>query len=265
MLLDADYAAIEARIVCWLAGQEDALNEYRNGVDRYKRMAAFIYGIPESEVNKFPQRFVGKTAILGCGYGMGPTKFRDTCITVGKYDLPPGLEFKAVEAFRRKHSKVVWYWGAVEAAAKKAILSPGTTVPVRNVSFHCKTIEGMPFLLCRLPSGRKLAYPKPRLSNNRITFFGNYKGANWGDVETYGGKLAENITSGVATDILAHGASNCEQAGYEIATLIHDEAISYHKTGQTPEEFVRLLTDLPEWADELPIAAEGALAPFYTK
>ncbi len=67
-LFDADYSAIEARIVCWLAGQEDALNEYRQGIDRYKRMASFIYGIPEEEVNKHPQRFIGKQAILLCGF-----------------------------------------------------------------------------------------------------------------------------------------------------------------------------------------------------
>lgn len=264
-LLDADYSAIEARIVCWLAGQEDALDEYRQGVDRYKVMASLIYGIPIDQVNKFPQRFIGKTAILGCGYGMGPPKFRATCEKMGGYKLPIGLEDTAVQQFRAKHKKVKQLWYDVEKAAKQAILKKGQHTRLRNLSFMCKEVEGTPFLLIKLPSGRKLAYPRPRLVDDRIVFFGHIKGVVWGDVDTYGGKLVENITQGVAADIMAQGAANAEKASYEIATLIHDQALAYHREGQTAEEFVRLLTDLPAWAEGLPIEAEGALVPFYAK
>ena len=265
MLLDADYAAIEARIVAWLAGQEDALEEYRQGVDRYKRMASFIYGIDESEVNRFPQRYVGKSAILGCGYGMGPSKFRDTVKKQGGYDLPLGLEETAVRMYRAKNKKIASLWYDSEDAAKRAILSKNKAFKAGKVTFLHRDVEGLPFLLMRLPSGRKLAYPRPRISNDRVTFFGNIKGSTWGDVHTWGGSLVENATQAVAADIMAHGAHNVENAGYEIATLIHDQALAYHKTGQTPEEFVRLLTDLPPWAEGLPIAAEGSLVPFYRK
>lgn len=271
-LLDADYSAIEARIVCWLAGQEDALEEYRQGVDRYKRMAALIYGIPEKEVNKHPQRFIGKQAILLCGFQGGAPKFRQTCEKFGYKDMPEGLEEKAVSAFRRKHQKVKQYWYDVEEAAQCATLKKNETFPVRNISFLHRNIEGTPFLLLKLPSGRKLAYPHPRLAHSKkfegkmqIVFFGQQKGVQWGDVDTYGGKLVENITQGVAADIMAQGAHNAENAGYEIATLIHDQALAYHHEGQTAEEFVRLLTSMPEWAKGLPIAAEGGLVPFYKK
>ncbi len=117
----------------------------------------------------------------------------------------------------------------------------------------------------RLPSGRKLAYPKPRIIADRITFFGHILGTKWGDVETWGGKLVENAVQGIAADIMAHGAHNCENAGYKIAMLIHDQALAPQHEGQTSEEFVRLLTDLPPWAEGLPIEAEGGLVPFYKK
>lgn len=263
-LIDADYAAIEARVVCWLAGQEDALQEYRDGADRYKVMASVIYGVAVEDVNKFPQRFVGKQATLGCGFGMGPSKFRATCANYG-YDLPAGLEEVAVEAFRSKHKQVKQYWYDVEGAAKKAILRKGEAVKLRNLAFLHADVGGMPFLLIKLPSGRKLAYPKPAIDGGRITFYGQITPALWGRVDTYGGKLVENITQAVASDVMMNGTANAEAAGYEIATLIHDQALAYHKQGQTAEEFVRLLTELPAWAEGLPVEAEGGLVPFYKK
>lgn len=268
---DADYSAIEARIVNWLAGQEDALEEYRQGVDRYKRMASFIYRVPESQVSKHPQRFVGKQAILLCGFQGGAPKFRETCKVMGGYDLPEGLEFTAVDSFRKKHDKLVQYWYDCENGAKKAILHPGTIVKVRNVAFLVKNVEGMPFLLLRLPSGRKLAYPRPKIVPGRfegtksISFFGNTVGTNWGNVHTYGGKIVENITQAVAADIMANGVHKAEAKGYQTATLIHDQSIAYVRPGQTVEEFVSCLTDLPEWAAGLPLEAEGDLVPYYRK
>ncbi len=272
MILDADYAAIESRIVCWVAGQEDALEEFRQGVDRYKRMASLIYSIPEKDVNKFPQRFVGKSAILGAGYGMGPRVFRSSCLKVGKYELPDGLEFTAIESWRAAHPQIPKLWKGLEKAAKQAIVRKGQVTSYLKIKFRCRDIEGMPFLLMRLPSGRKIAYPRPRIvphsrfeGNTEIVYFGHQKGVQWGDVRIWGGTFCENICQGIAGDILCHGVANAENAGYEIMSLIHDQALAYYKPGQSPEEFVRLLTDLPAWADGLPIAAEGGLVPFYKK
>lgn len=286
LLLDADYSAIEARIVAWLAGQEDVVSQYRRydatatpeekeSLCLYRALASQIYGIPVAEVSKFPQRMVGKHARLGCGFGMGPPKFRGTVKRLSGYDLPTGLEDKAVSIYRKANRGIVGYWYDVDGAAVSAILHPGNVYHsddrkkkfVRpQVSFCVKETGGTPFLLIKLPSGRKLAYPRPRIWEGRIVFYGNIQGkANWGDVDTYGGKLVENITQAVAADIMCHGARNAENAGYEICALIHDQALAYHREGQTPEEFVRLLTDLPEWAEGLPIAAEGSLVPFYKK
>jgi DNA polymerase len=273
LLLDCDYAAIEARIVCWLAGQEDALEEYRNGVKRYERMAAQIYGIPEEQVNKFPQRFVGKEATLGCGFGLGADRFRVQC-KKKQYDLPVGLEHTVVKAWRAKHKKVVQFWYALDDAAKNAVAKKGQVFKAGPfISFKSRDIGGTEYLLMRLPSGRKLSYPRPRIvpgkfeGTTAVSFYANIKGTKWGHISTWGGTWAENAAQAVAADIMANGVHNTERAGYETATLIHDQCLSFYhpERGQTVEEFVRLLTTLPPWAVGLPIAAEGSLVPFYKK
>lgn len=291
-LLDADYTAIEARIVCWLTGQDDAIAEYKaqdaatdpeekKRLDRYRIMASEIYGIPIDEVNKHPQRFVGKQAILLLGFqGAGP-KFRSTCWKMGRYKLPLGLEDIAVNTFRKKHHRIKGYWPDVERAAQTAIAQKGKIVPVSNkltgpykvpVSFLHEEISGIPFLLCKLPSGRKLAYPRPRLVPSpkfegklAIKFFGNIIGKTWGDCDTYGGSLLENITQAVAADIMCQGAYNAEEDGFPIAALIHDQALSYSLPGLTVPRFVGCLTDMPAWADGLPLEAEGGEVPWYKK
>lgn len=282
LLFDADYAAIEARIVCWLAGQEDALEEYRQGIDRYKVMASIIYGVPVDEVNKHPQRFIGKQAVLGCGFQQGASKFRMTCEKFGYKTMPLGLEETAVTAFRQKHPKIKSYWYDVENAAQRAIANKGRLVRVTNtklgpykvpVSFLCADTNGLPFLVCKLPSGRKLAYPRPRLVPSpkfegklAIKFFGKIGvTVHWGDVDTYGGKLVENITQAVAADIMCQGAQNAENDGFGIMALIHDQALAYKAPGQTTKRFVECLTTMPAWADGLPIEAEGGEVPFYKK
>lgn len=203
--------------------------------------------------------------VHNCGYGMGAPKFRDTVKKQGRYDLPPGMELRAVKTYRRENRKIVSLWYDLEKAAKQAILHKGKVFAVRHLSFKCFETGGTMFLFMRLPSGRKLAYPRPRISNDRITYFGNIEGAKWGDVSIWGGTFCENSCQAIAGDILFNGIHKSEAAGYETVTLVHDQLISFWKEGQTVEELIRLLTDLPDWANGLPIAAEGELAPFYRK
>lgn len=280
-LFDADYSAIEARIVCWLAGQEDALDEYRNGVDRYKVMAADIFNIPVEQVNKYPQRFIGKQAILLSGFQGGGSSFMRGCAKFGYKDVTPIFAEACVAKFREKHPRIKSYWYDVETAAQKAILHKGEQIRVTNkrfgpykvpVSFACLDVGEMPFLLCKLPSGRKLAYPRPRLVPSRfegkhmIQFFGAIgQTKQWGNSDTYGGKLVENITQAVAADVMCTGAQNAEDGRYEVMALIHDQALAYVGDRQTAKEFTSLITKMPAWADGLPIEAEGALVPFYKK
>lgn len=281
-LFDVDYSAIEGRIVCWLAGQEDALEEYRQGIDRYKVMASYIFGVPYDEVNKFPQRFVGKEAILMCGFQGGGDKLRRSCEKKGYKDLPVGQEHTVTEAFRKKHHRIKSYWYDTEEAAQLAIMRKGVSFRIRNkwfgdypvpVSYCCKQIGGMWFLLCKLPSGRELAYPKPQLvpspkfeGKMMIQFFGKIgMTVHWGNCDTYGGKLVENNTQAVAADVMCTGALNAEHGGYDVMLLVHDQALSYSEEGQSIEEFNGHLTNLPSWADGLPLEAEGSVVSFYKK
>lgn len=274
LLLDADYAAIEARIVCWLAGQQDVLDDFANGVDVYKKMAAVIYNIPwEKIANPSTERTVGKHTVLGCGFSMWWPKFKETC---AKFKVPVSDELaeRAVLAYRKRHNKVEALWKIVENAAKAAIAHPGKVYQAgKFLRFSVVKSEGIPFLVMRLPSGRNIVYPWPKLEMDPkfgrlgITFYGAIEGKSfWGRVKTYGGKLVENATQATAADLMAYGSCNAEDEGFNIATLIHDQALAPQlDETQTPERFCEALTKLPPWAAGLPLAAEGKITKYYKK
>jgi len=280
-IFDTDYTGIEARIVCWLAGQEDALERFRaydrakgddkKALDPYRVMAGEVYRIPVREVQPFPHRFVGKGLVLGAGFMLSPAGFRRQCLDQAKYDLPEGEEHHAIGTWRKKHNKVVKWWYALDDAGKNAVLHEGRVYPAGKVSFCCKQIEGMRFLLMRLPSGRKLAYPRPRIvpgkfeGTTQIEYWGNIKGAMWGWCRLWPGVMANNSTQATANDVMYAGAHNCEREGYQIFNVVHDQALSYIQPEQTSERFAELLTTMPDWADGIPLASEGGEAPFYRK
>lgn len=169
--LDVDYSAIEARIVLWLAGQEDGLELFRQKKDPYVAMASKIFGVDPEEVTK-DQRFVGKQAVLGCGYGMGPEKFRGTALQFGR-ELSQSLSEKAVKTFREVNYKVVALWRSMEAAAKEAFNTPGKVVPGNDkVKFMATRKPGFPALVMQLPSGHNLIYPHPKLVPVWFVFHG---------------------------------------------------------------------------------------------
>lgn len=261
-----DYAAIECRVVNWVAGQEDAIKEFRDGIDRYKVMASRIYGVPIAKISKDGiERFLGKQAVLGCGYQMGAPKFQGTCAGYG-VEIGGDLAELAVRTFRETHDKVVKFWYAIERAVKRAILTPGE-VPCSRVTVFCKNVAGRKFLFIRLPSGRLLSYPEPKVVDDRITFYGQLSGTSkWGRCETYGGKLTENIVQAISADLMIHGGLIALENGHDICMMVHDEAVKL-TYGEDPrlDEFIECLTTLPEWADGLPLVAEGKVLEFYSK
>lgn len=292
-MLDADYNAIEARIVCWLAGQEDVLEMFRNGADLYKRMAGEIYNKPPEAIqNPSHERTVGKHTILGCGFAMWWPKFKETCAKFG-VEVSDELAERAVRAYREMCDKVVQLWTDVETAAISAINNPGKSFKGgKFISFSVAKTEGVPYLVMKLPSGRNIVYPWPALEwvkvpvnddkgnpvidpetgkqktrqRRSITFYGQIEGKQiWGRVKTYGGKLVENATQGVAADVMAHGAANAVERGFEVPTLIHDQALALAHPGHSIKDFIAALTDLPPWAAGLPIRAEGKVVPYYMK
>ena len=265
-MIDADYNAIEARIITWLAGETKTLEMWRKGADLYKFMAARIYGKDEKDVTPEDRTF-GKVAILGLGFGMGATKFRSTCEMYG-IDCSVDLAERAVEMYRATNPAVVRYWYYLDECARKAIGAPGKEFG----PFKVHRISGVPYLLGRLPSGRQLAYPHPLVevlegdNRSQITYWGAIPGTvAWSRVKLYGGKLAENFTQATAACVMAHGALLAESQGYEIFMLVHDQALALAGPDLTPDGFGKALATVPPWATGLPLKVEAKLTPYYTK
>ena len=272
-MLNADYSAIEARVLAWLAGEQWRLDVFVGHGKIYEASIAQMLGIPLESVTK-DLRQRGKVSELACGYGGGKgalTKMGALAMGVPESELQ-----SLIDKWRAANPQIKAFWSKCEFAARSAINQPGQKYGVNGkVQYFCARTAGLNYLFCRLPSGRCLAYPEPKIETviaswgdptESITFFGQHKGKqSWGRISTYGGSLVENITQAVAADIMAHGLVQCQRAGYEINALIHDEALAYYKPGQSVEEFNRLLTTLPDWATGLPLKAEGGLVSYYRK
>ena len=258
-LFVGDYAAIEARVVMWLAGEEGGLEAFRQGQDIYKVMAAHIYKTTPDKIDA-AQRALGKQAVLGCGFGMGATKFQATCAKY-KIEIEMTTAEAAVYGYRGLYAKVPKFWYAIEDAARRAVLTPGKLTQIRDIAFQ---IQGK-FLYCRLPSGRCLAYPYPKIIDDQITYEGeDTYTRQWVRLKTYGGKLVENITQATARDIMAAAMFCVEDAGYEIVMHTHDEIVCEKPDGQLDEYLKLMVPELP-WAKGLPIAVEGWKGKRYRK
>jgi DNA polymerase len=281
-LVVADFAAIEARVVLWLAGDEAALDKFRRGVSLYADMAEYIFKRPAGSVTKKDalQYALGKAAILGCGYGMGATKFQASCAFNGVH-IDEQTALSAIRAYREKYRSVVNMWYSVERAAANAIRSPGTV----HACCGGKVLWGMDkkreFLVCKLPSGRHLRYYRPKLAvvdgprgeKEEIRYLAVGLNGEMVWTKTYGGSLVENITQAVARDLMVLGMLRCEDAGYPVVLTVHDEVVSdvpfAHLTEgggrKSLEEFIKLLCEVPDWGAGCPVAAEGFVAERYRK
>lgn len=280
-LFDADFSQIEARTLLYLAGQTDVLDEYRRGEDPYKNMASVIYRKLVKDITK-DERFIGKTAVLGCGYATGAEKFKMMC---EQYGTSMSLEEakRIVTVYREKHYKVKSLWKEMGSAAAEAINYPGVKVECRKVSFVRNNSLGFDSLLMRLPSGHVLSYPFPQIKKvmktfkrddggenewevDEITYFGQITGqANWGRVRTHGGVLTENATQAVAGDFMALGTNRAMKAGYDIFLIVHDQVVATAYPHQTKEGLKAALCELPSWAEDFPLDATCDITPFYTK
>ena len=270
--LVADYAAIEARVLCWLAGQEDAIEEYRQGIDAYKSMAAYMYGIDVSEVNK-EQRFVGKQTILGCGYQMGWKRFKVQAEKFG-VNLSYEVAAKAVNAYRAKYNKVQDLWYSVEMAFRNLVLSK-LNISITNGKLTFSYDPETKFIKMQLPSGRNIYYYEPRIEAERIKYMANYKvyvRSESSDQPVYyaiyGGKLVENAVQAIARDIMIHGMYNVDKE-YPVIATIHDELISevleFKATQEDVDRYCRLICETPEWGKGIPLKAEGFVCDRYVK
>lgn len=265
-----DYAAVEARILAWLANEAKLLIAYRNKVDTYKMMASDLYKIPIEEVNK-EQRRIGKNLRLGAGYQLGPPKLVEHCAKEEIFiDLP--FAVKAIRAFRDTNRNIVRSWYALEDAAIRAMQTNG---PVRALKDRDLFFEKWrDWLLMELPSGRRLHYYAPSVDTVvkfgkpklQLSYFGERKAGMRGRVSTYGGKLVENAVQSIARDIMMEGMLAGEEAGYPALVNIHDEDLTLRKIGEGDvKELERVVCKMPKWAAGIPLAAEGFECERYRK
>ena len=265
-LMCLDFSQIEARVIAWLAGQEDLVDVFRSGLDVYKVTAAKIYGIDIDDVDD-DQRFIGKIAVLALGYQGGWRAFVKMAKQFGVDGMDPIFADKIKDDWRRANKMIVALWYSMEEAAIAAVANPGKMyagAPHKRILFK---VQG-DWLYMRLPSGRNLAYYKPRLnSDGQVTFMGvDTYTRQWTRCKTYGGKLVENAVQAIARDLLLHGMFNLEAADYNINGTVHDEVIMDLENGfGTLEEAGELMCDLPDWAGDLPVTADGFEAQRYRK
>lgn len=271
-LFVADYAQIEARVILWLADDQDGLDLFRRGADPYSDMATSIYERPINKHEHPDERSLGKVAILGLGFGMGAKKFIESAANMAGLTIDADLSQRTVDAYRDKYWRVVEMWGLQERAAMEA------TLQFRPVQYGYVTwLRDDRFLYCQLPSGRRLAYPFPAVEQ-RQTSWGEWRLSvtfegvdpytrQWKRQHTYGGMIVENIVQAVARDIMADAMLRCEQSGvYRPVLSVHDELVAEADTGVgTVPAFERLLTDAPPWATGCPIVAEGYVTQRYRK
>ena len=262
----ADFSAIEARVLAWLAGEQWRIDAFKRGDDIYCASASQMFGVPvvKHGING-ELRQKGKVAELACGYGGGA----GALISMGALDM--GLKESElpdlIDDWRNSNPNITKFWYAVEKAAVDTIKDhQDRTVGKIGFQFYANT------LWLVLPSGRKLAYIKPRLQPNRfgrmaVTFEGLNAGNKWVRGETYSGKLVENITQATARDLLAEAMRRMELAGLEIVAHVHDEVIIGAPVGKTTvEEVCSIMNQNPPWAEGLPLSSAGYIGEkFYFK
>lgn len=262
----ADFSAIEARVLAWEAGEKWRLDAFQKGADIYCESASQMFHVPvvKNGING-ELRQKGKVSELACGYSGSV----GALISMGALDM--GLKETElpdlIRNWRDANPKIVQYWWDVEKAAIETVKThENHKVGKLEFQFYSGTLWMV------LPSGRKLAYLKPRLQPNRfgrmsITFEAQSgSGGKWCRQETYSGKLTENATQAIARDILAEAMMRMEQAGFSIIGHVHDEVIIEAPKGMyTVDEVCSLMSWNPEWCKDLPLNAAGYKGDYYFK
>src|SRR5690606_23889820 len=268
--LIADYSSVEPRGLAWMVNEEWLLDAYRKKQDVYKVMAGRLYGIPPSQVND-SQRFMGKQLVLGCGYGMGATRFRETVAKFGR-QLTEEEAQEAVQGYRQSVPQITKFWKDIERACIRAVRDWRTIHLGRLVIRPDTLANGFRILFIDMPSG-SIAYPNPSLGSEewngqiRDTFeFYTPLGSGWVKTDTFGGSLTENIIQALTRDILRDGMIAADKAGFRIVGNVHDEVIA--EGDNNPDdlrELERIVCESSPGAEGLPLAAEGYIAKRYRK
>lgn len=253
----ADFSAIEARVLAWLANEEWVLDEFRGKGKIYEATASRMFHIPQKTIVKgnpnYEYRQKGKQATLSCGYGGGVGALKAMGAKMPEEEMQP-----LVDAWRAANPNIVAFWGTLDRAAR-TVIRKKTSVRVGKLILYWRDDK----MFMRLPSGRNLCYQSPHFTTNRfgsdaIGYYAPSASGQMIEQETFGGKLAENATQAIARDILANALMTLEAHGYPVVFHIHDEAVIEMPIGQgSLEEACRLMAIAPDWAEGLPLRADG--------
>ena len=288
-----DFSAIEARVLAWVAAEEWVLDTFRQGGDIYCATATQMFHVPvrkHGENAHLRQR--GKVAVLALGYqgGVGALE----AMGGSKLGMTEEEERETVDKWREANGNIVKLWGAVENAAATCITYG---VHCEFTSKYCRLdfdMQGNGTMTITLPSGRMICYPKAEVSRSwratgrvntpiiddeqaafkvyrkdgigRIRFKGmNQTTKKWEWIETYGGKLTENIVQAIARDCLAETMLRCESGGFPVVFHIHDELVMEVDSKEQLERIEQIFSTVPEWAEGLPLNGAGYIGNYYYK
>ena len=286
VLIDADFSAIEARVISWLAGQEWRLEVFRTHGKIYEASASQMFHVPIEKIKKgnpeYALRQRGKVAELALGYQGGVSAMRRMDTGHNLDDLSDDEVKGIVDRWRETNSMIRDLWNIVDSAAVTVITNGGaqtirseTTDAVITLACELDVITGTRYMTILLPSGRKLYYPSPEIGVNRwgtpsVSYMGqNQTTKRWERVETYGGKLVEKIVQAIARDCLAIAIENLEAQGLHVVFHIHDEVVidtpAWADNDTMLDTVTKIMTKPIPWAQALPLNADGWVDKFFKK
>lgn len=275
VLIDADFSAIEARVISWLAGEQWRLEVFKTHGKIYEASASQMFGVPIERIKKgnpeYALRQKGKVAELALGYQGGA----GALINMGALDMgiPEDDLPDIVQRWRDTNKRICDLWYKMNSAAVEAI-STGCSVGVGRLLVSCEydAAHEVEYLTVLLPSGRKLYYNSPQIGENKwggpsISYMGmDQTTKKWKRIETYGGKLVENCVQAVARDCLAQAIESLEKEGLPVVFHIHDEVvIDCRADTATLDDVVNIMSRPIPWAPGLPLNADGWVGGFFKK
>lgn len=256
-LIDCDSSQIEARVLAWWAGQNDLVNAFNNGEDVYVKMAARIYDVDESDVTK-DQRFVGKTTILGCGYGMGSIRFQDQLKNFG-VSVPIEESRRIISIYRKANHAITRLWNEASVCIKELTNKQAVRVGAVPVVKALGPLQA----LC-LPSGLLMRYEDLQSEQGEKGLEYTYK-TRRGRTRIYGGKMVENVCQAAARCIIAEQMVRIAKR-YRVVMTVHDSIVCCVKDEEVSEARAYIeecMRWLPEWAEGLPLDCESGVAKTY--
>ena len=260
LVFGADLSNIEARMLAWLADEDDLLDQFRNGDDIYSNLASRIYGFKVNKHDHPTERFVGKTAVLGLGYGMGAAKFQ---ATLESGAMGPSMTFSMEEAFevvntyRMTFQGIPMLWQKLELKLASTI-NPAYDEEWHGLRFHQSKIH--------LPNGLALHYPNLRFEGGKLV----YDGARHKET-TWGGRITENVVQALSRLVVTDAMLRIEAdptLDANVVLTVHDEVVLISQANNPDVTMDKLITHMctqPAWASDIPLDAEGGYATNYSK